>query len=137
MRPCDHVGRREPGAAAQARRHSVADFAPISSGFIFCEFFSNLGATGCRRGRTPERPLRQPSKVWRSSQAFLVSAPRRPNQHSRLPLLETRVNPGLTHVAVALHMLQRVQSVGNLGLRGVCVAFDRGQRRRGRALFMI
>jgi hypothetical protein len=29
-------------------------------GFIFFEFFSNLGDTGCRRGRTPERPLRQP-----------------------------------------------------------------------------
>jgi hypothetical protein len=33
-------------------------------GFIFCEIFSNLVATGCRRGRTPERPLRQPPKVW-------------------------------------------------------------------------
>ena len=37
---------------------------PTCSGFIFSEFFSNLGPTGCRRGRTPERPLRQPSKVW-------------------------------------------------------------------------
>jgi hypothetical protein len=45
-------------------RRSVPDFPPICSGFIFCEFFSNLGRTGCRRGRTPERPLRQPSKVW-------------------------------------------------------------------------
>jgi hypothetical protein len=46
-------------AAAQYTR-----VCPIFLGFIFCGIFSNLGATGCRRGRTPERPLRQPSKVW-------------------------------------------------------------------------
>ena len=46
------------------RRRSVAEFRPKFLGFIFCGIFSNLGATGCRRGRTPERPLRQPSKVW-------------------------------------------------------------------------
>jgi hypothetical protein len=46
------------------RARSVAHFPPKYSGFIFCGIFSNLGATGCRRGRTPERPLRQPSKVW-------------------------------------------------------------------------
>jgi hypothetical protein len=34
--------------------------APQILGFIFFELFSNLGRTGCRRGRTPERPLRQP-----------------------------------------------------------------------------
>ena len=50
---------------------SVAGFPSKCTGFIFCEFFSNLGATGCRRGRTPERPLRQPSQAWLSSQAFL------------------------------------------------------------------
>jgi hypothetical protein len=37
---------------------------PEMLGFIFCGIFSNLGPTGCRRGRTPERPLRQPSKIW-------------------------------------------------------------------------
>jgi hypothetical protein len=36
--------------------------APQILGFIFFELFSNLGRTGCRRGRTPERPLRQPSQ---------------------------------------------------------------------------
>jgi hypothetical protein len=46
------------------RRRSVPDFPPKCLGFIFCEIFSNLVATGCRRGRTPERPLRQPPKVW-------------------------------------------------------------------------
>jgi hypothetical protein len=29
-------------------------------GFIFFDLFSNVGRTGCRRGRTPERSLRQP-----------------------------------------------------------------------------
>jgi hypothetical protein len=52
------------GAVGRVWWRSVPDFPPICSGFIFCEFFSNLGPTGCRRGRTPERPLRQPSKVW-------------------------------------------------------------------------
>jgi hypothetical protein len=47
-------------ALALARRRSVPRMIPKCAGFIFCEFFSNLGATGCRRGRTPERPLRQP-----------------------------------------------------------------------------
>jgi hypothetical protein len=54
-------------------RRSVPDFPPICSGFIFCEFFSNLGRTGCRRGRTPERPLRQPSKVWLIKPDLFVS----------------------------------------------------------------
>ena len=45
------------------RRRSVPDFPPKCLGFIFCEIFSNLVATGCRRGRTPERPLRQPPRV--------------------------------------------------------------------------
>jgi hypothetical protein len=39
-------------------------------GFIFFEFFSNLGGTGCRRGRTPERPLRQPFQGLADCQAF-------------------------------------------------------------------
>jgi hypothetical protein len=46
------------------RRRSLPDFPSKCLGFIFCEIFSNLVATGCRRGRTPERPLRQPPKVW-------------------------------------------------------------------------
>jgi|RhiMetStandDraft_4_1073278.scaffolds.fasta_scaffold00106_6 hypothetical protein len=41
-------------------------------GFIFFDLFSNVGGTGCRRGRTPERPLRQPSKVWLSARPFFV-----------------------------------------------------------------
>jgi hypothetical protein len=45
-------------------RRSVPGLPSKCLGFIFCEIFSNLVATGCRRGRTPERPLRQPSKVW-------------------------------------------------------------------------
>ena len=49
-------------------------------GFIFFDFFSNLGGTGCRRGRTPERPLRQPPqglapKVWLIARPFVVSRP--------------------------------------------------------------
>jgi hypothetical protein len=43
----------------------VPHFSPKCLGFIFFDFFSNVGPTGCRRGRTPERSLRQPSKVWR------------------------------------------------------------------------
>ena len=56
------------------RRRSVPDFPPICLGFIFCGIFSNLGATGCRRGRTPERPLRQPSQgLADQSQTFSCS----------------------------------------------------------------
>jgi hypothetical protein len=48
---------------------SVVQLPPKCLGFIFFDFFSNLGGTGCRRGRTPERPLRQPpnglvAMVW-------------------------------------------------------------------------
>jgi hypothetical protein len=46
------------------RRHSVVLFLPECLGFIFFDLFSNLIHTGCRRGRTPERPLRQPPRVW-------------------------------------------------------------------------
>jgi hypothetical protein len=42
-------------------------------GFIFFDLFSNVGGTGCRRGRTPERPLRQPSKAWLIARPFLWS----------------------------------------------------------------
>jgi hypothetical protein len=45
---------------AETRRDSLALFLPECLGFIFFDLFSNLGHTGCRRGRTPERPLRQP-----------------------------------------------------------------------------
>jgi hypothetical protein len=43
-------------------------------GFIFFEFFSNLGGTGCRRGRTPERPLRQPFQGLADCQASFFGA---------------------------------------------------------------
>jgi hypothetical protein len=81
---------------------SVPDFLPICSGFIFCEFFSNLGRTGCRRGRTPERPLRQPSKVWLTSQTVFVSGASRADSTLPSPLSATWVNPlswRLAHVA--------------------------------------
>jgi hypothetical protein len=60
--------RRLPG------RRSLVQLPPKCLGFIFFDFFSNVGGTGCRRGRTPERPLRQPpkglvAKVW-FSQTF-------------------------------------------------------------------
>src|SRR4029453_13331185 len=58
------------------RRRSVVQLPPKCLGFIFFDFFSNVGGTGCRRGRTPERPLRQPpkglvAKVW-SARPFVV-----------------------------------------------------------------
>ncbi len=46
------------------RGRSVVLFLPECLGFIFFDLFSNLIHTGCRRGRTPERPLRQPPRVW-------------------------------------------------------------------------
>ena len=46
------------------RRGSVPHLIRKCLGFIFFDLFSNVGGTGCRRGRTPERPLRQPPKVW-------------------------------------------------------------------------
>jgi len=42
------------------RRGSVPHSIRKCLGFIFFDLFSNVGGTGCRRGRTPERPLRQP-----------------------------------------------------------------------------
>ena len=42
------------------RRGSVPHLIRKCLGFIFFDLFSNVGGTGCRRGRTPERPLRQP-----------------------------------------------------------------------------
>jgi hypothetical protein len=56
--------RKDASRGNRLRRRSLPDFPPKYLGFIFCEIFSNLVATGCRRGRTPERPLRQPPKVW-------------------------------------------------------------------------
>ncbi len=98
-----------------AGRNAAAKCTPISSdilGFIFCGIFSNLGATGCRRGRTPERPLRQPSKgLADQARPFLVLRARL-RTFTRGPMSES----GLTQVSVAVHTLQRVQSVGNLGL---------------------
>ena len=44
------------------RRRSVPHLIRKCLGFIFFDLFSNVGGTGCRRGRTPERPLRQPPK---------------------------------------------------------------------------
>jgi hypothetical protein len=52
------------------RARMLSHFSRKCLGFIFFDFFSNLNHTGCRRGRTPERPLRQPSRVWQR-QAFL------------------------------------------------------------------
>jgi hypothetical protein len=46
------------------RARILPHFGPECLGFIFFEFFSSLDNTGCRRGRTPERSLRQPSRVW-------------------------------------------------------------------------
>jgi hypothetical protein len=57
------------------RSRSVPGFFSKCTGFIFCEFFSNLGATGCRRGRTPERPLRQPSRSGYQARPFLILRP--------------------------------------------------------------
>jgi len=60
----------------ETRRRSVAGSRSVlrliwkCAGFIFCEFFSNVDGTGCRRGRTPERPLRQPSRVWLIARPF-------------------------------------------------------------------
>ena len=93
-------------------------FLPKCSGFIFCEFFSNLGPTGCRRGRTPERPLRQPSKVWLIKPDLFCFRRLAP---IHVPLSETWVNP----LPGASHMLQRVQSVGNLGLHRFPTAAER------------
>lgn len=67
--------------------------APQILGFIFFELFSNLGRTGCRRGRTPERPLRQPSKVWLISQTVFRFRPCRRKQRFDSPLSESWVNP--------------------------------------------
>ena len=50
----------ERRTARLVRERSVAHLVRKCLGFIFCDFFSNVGRTGCRRGRTPERPLRQP-----------------------------------------------------------------------------
>jgi hypothetical protein len=76
--------------------------APQILGFIFFELFSNLGRTGCRRGRTPERPLRQPSqgladpagpfvcscsRIARMESAYFVVARR--GKAPPLPLLST------------------------------------------------
>jgi hypothetical protein len=55
-----------------ARSRSVLRLIWKCAGFIFCEFFSNVGGTGCRRGRTPERPLRQPSRVWLIARPFCL-----------------------------------------------------------------
>jgi hypothetical protein len=95
------------------RRRSVPDFPSRCSGFIFCEFFSNLGRTGCRRGRTPERPLRQPSKVWLISQTVFVSGFVDGNS------APTRLcrKAGLTHLPCDLPRLQRVQSARSLRVR--------------------
>jgi len=95
------------------QRRSVPDFPSRCSGFIFCEFFSNLGRTGCRRGRTPERPLRQPSKVWLISQTVFVSG--LVDGNSALTRLCRKA--GLTHLLCALHRLQRVQSAWSLRVR--------------------
>ena len=58
---------------SRTRTRSVLRLIRECAGFIFCEFFSNVGATGCRRGRTPERPLRQPSKgLADQARPFLV-----------------------------------------------------------------
>jgi hypothetical protein len=57
--------RGEPTDCAKSRRvwmrrGSVPHLIRKCLGFIFFDLFSNVGGTGCRRGRTPERPLRQP-----------------------------------------------------------------------------
>jgi hypothetical protein len=62
-----------PPVGMQSR--SVPGILSKCTGFIFCEFFSNLGATGCRRGRTPERPLRQPSRSGYQARPFLILRP--------------------------------------------------------------
>jgi hypothetical protein len=59
--------------------------APQILGFIFFELFSNLGRTGCRRGRTPERPLRQPFQgLARSSRTFFYACVAGDMQHPTL-----------------------------------------------------
>jgi hypothetical protein len=112
------------------RRRSLPDFPSRCSGFIFCEFFSNLGRTGCRRGRTPERPLRQPSKVWLISQTVFVSGLVDGNS---APIRLCR-KAGLTHLACALHRLQRVQSAWSLRVRKFPTAAPSVLAPAGRAL---
>jgi len=63
------------GHQLDMRSRSVPGILSKCTGFIFCEFFSNLGATGCRRGRTPERPLRQPSRSGYQARPFLILRP--------------------------------------------------------------
>jgi hypothetical protein len=55
------------------RRRTIPHLIRKCLGFIFFDLFSSLGRTGCRRGRTPERPLRQPPKVWPVSQTFFFA----------------------------------------------------------------
>jgi hypothetical protein len=85
------------------RWRSIADFPPKYLGFIFCAIFSNLVATGCRRGRTPERPLRQPPKVW-----LIKPGPFSCSGRPRCERPGLRQKSGLTKIPVALHRLQRV-----------------------------
>jgi len=87
------------------RRRSVPDFPPKCLGFIFCEIFSNLVATGCRRGRTPERPLRQPPRV-RLIKPGLFHA-RADRVVSARPLSEKWVNQGSGRFAQVATCVER------------------------------
>jgi hypothetical protein len=106
------------------RRRSVADFPSKFLGFIFCEIFSNLVATGCRRGRTPERPLRQPSKV-RLIRPGLSSCEDRPPRTGAM--CRKWVNPPCRHSApVAARAERRESGFTSISDRAEGTVLDRG-----------
>jgi hypothetical protein len=106
---------------------SLAQVSEQCWGFIFFGLFSNLGDTGCRRGRTPERPLRQPPKVWPMARPFVVSGPaqsfyleipRLPGQHPTLTRSTRHAYPSTSHAAWdvdAVHGLHAMYSLSSLG----------------------
>lgn len=73
------------------RRGSVPHLIRKCLGFIFFDLFSNVGGTGCRRGRTPERPLRQPPKGLADTAGPFVVLGGRCRRDSSL---DVRHNPG-------------------------------------------